>query len=332
MIIEQLEQDTQRRVTKFNFEGYWHSSAIGGCQREQLLWSLGVQGLPISLEGGQIMEEGHLHELGVVSRMRDSGLVVLDALDDQKEHLVSAFGSQWPLVCHPDGRMPMGGADYTLEIKSMMWGSWKRLRDADISNPVADAFPRHYAQCHIGMAAQGTSSCLYLAKNRADGSLREEIIRFDEAYWEWLILKHLAPVVTAYTFGSDPNVLPCHSDQSVRNTCAYRHLCKEDGNHVYYPVAGLEVDDDDMKEVIEEYVKVRAAEDDIVARKENLRYRIKNFMIQNGIKKGVVGDTPVQIIQGSRKSVDYKELQGVLGDEEFNRVVRRTQYEQLRIG
>ena len=335
MIIEQLDDNLLKGTNSFAFEGYWHSSSIGGCQREQLLWAMDLPGLPISIDTARLMKEGQLHEYGVVNELRASGITVSDALGDQKEHWPEDGGVRVPLVCHPDGRVAMGGVDYGLEIKSMAWGVWKQLRDADPSNPVADAFPRHYAQVQISLKSMGLGSGFYIAKHRPDGRIREEIIRFDPDWWKWFIEDHFKPIVVAYAFGSDPNSLPCHSKESVRNTCNYRDTCSqgEQGEYKFYPTTSVaEIDDIAMSEKVSRILVLKAEAKPIDEEYETLRAEVKEFLIKEGIKKGVIGDTKVQIISGSRKTLDMEELKKIVPEEELKRVQGKTEYESLRIG
>jgi hypothetical protein len=335
MIVEQLDDTTQRNTSSFAFEGYWHSSSVGGCQREQLLWAMGLPGLPITADQARLMKEGQLHEYGVVTEMRESGITVLDALRDQKEYWAARNGTRLPLVCHPDGRVPMGGADYGLEIKSMQWGVWKQLRDADPSNPIASAFPRHYAQVQIALDSMGVGSGFYIAKHRPDGKLREEIIRIDPDYLEWLYEEHFKPIVVAYALGADPNNLPCHSQESVRNTCDYRHICQSGDSSAYkfYPTTSVPtVNDVAMGEKVTRILELKKLAAPIDEEYEQLRAEVKEFLISEGIKKGVIADTNVQIVAGSRTSFDRKVLEELIPEEELKRATRRTEYESLRIG
>ena len=321
MIIEDLLAKEEGSTP---FPGHWRMSGYGGCQREQLAWA---QSRPLTRGTNQgAAYEGSVHEVDLVVRLREAGYVVTDALHDQVELTLRWGGDDWPLIGHPDGKIEVAGAKMRLELKSKGLARFKKLQ----KDGVEKAYPVEFAQVMAYMAAEGLAQCLYICKNRDNGKLYEEIIPFDTGWFDTFLDEHFAPIVVGYERDDEPETLPCHTDASVRQWCAYRYMCEAEE---VTPV----VHESDLPEVEAVHADMQRWAEIVEAHREMgeeitlIKKRAKEFMIKNGTKKAVIAGVALSLSSFERSSLDRDALEELVPEEIITKATKSVPVEQLRL-
>lgn len=299
-------------------------SSVGGCDRA----NLGVARGLIPFSGGFSLpaREGSLHEYDLVTRLRDKGYVIINALDDQKPVACGEWKETGAplLVGHPDGQIFIDdGRPYLLEIKSKDLGRYAWLSKGDVQK----MFPTEYVQVQLYMTATGLDNCLYICKNRTSGKLYEEIIRHDDKFLDRFLAERLNPVIKAVENPEIPiSDFSCHEHPDVRKWCPLGYMCDEGALD---PVVK---DEPELIEAIQQWRRVKELTEEADTLNASLRKKLKKYLTDVAEKKVFIDGVPVQIVQGTRTGWNKPYLEEVLTDEEMREARTATPFEQLRIG
>lgn len=329
MIVEELLPEREPEVA---WPGYWRMSGVGGCQKALLAYARGegVYALPRSNQYWLAANEGIVHENDMLLRLQQKGYSLRDtSLTKQAEvKLTDWRGVDWPLVGHPDGLIAMHGAWWLLELKSkdrFMYDRYKK-------GLVKDVFPVEYAQVQCYMAATSTDNCLYICKNRGTGQLYEEIIRFDPQWLDAFLLEHFGPVVDAYQNGTSIDNLACHSDPHVRRWCPMENVCSGKLPMADVAVVSSVTPSLDAQQAIAQWREAKEMADEAKRLDEEARNTIREFMVQNGMKKASIDGVPVTIYVTETESIDRKKVRELLPEEVWPEVFSKTSGERMRVG
>lgn len=309
MIVEDLLPEREESV----FPGYWRISAAGDCPKALLARARGE--LPPRAPA-LVTEEGRLHENDIIQRLLDKGYKVIDR---QREVSVSLQGTEWPLVGHIDGiiHLPPDDLPYLLEIKS---------KNADRFSKVLRKGPEHfyrdYLQIQLYMVATGLERCLYICKNRDSGKLFDSIIRLDIDFVIDYLYNIFAPVVSAYTQGTELEQT-CSSNPEIRRYCPF--ACSSQKTNLE-PLPYTPEVDSTVREYFEASELISTGE----ALMKKVRERFTDWLIKSGHREALAGPLKVSLVRSSRRQID-NEFVRELPEEIRERLFCKTEYEYVRI-
>ncbi len=319
MIIETLQEQAiqnNQAGQPQGWPGYWRISKYGGCLRASLAEAAGE-----AMLSGKIIpaEEGRLHEADLVRRLRQAGHRLLWTGPDQQEVKLIWAGTDWNVIGHPDGLIDMSGQWYLLELKSKDREMFQRLLKYRY---VKDAFPVEYAQVQGYMAAvqamgHDVTNCLYIAKQRGNGQLYEEIIRFDPYWLDRYLYDDFSRVIAGYQAGASPSSLPCHSDGHVRRWCSYRYACEGPKpaivkNEADAQAAGFQDQWLDLAPAIERWRDIKRAVDELESEDKEIRGQVESFMRRNKLTSVVVHGVNATIVRKENHTLDKGQLVNAL--------------------
>jgi hypothetical protein len=256
--------------------------------------------------------------------MEAVGHKLFDTGENQIEVTMRWAGDDWPLIGHPDGFIIPKDMDdkYLLELKSKGPYIYNRFKKYPT---VLEAFPIEYAQVQCYMAATGMKSCIYIAKDRGSGMMHEEIIRFDPEWMDGFMADHFGPVVDAYGNGDSIETLSCHPDDYARRWCPLRNFCSGQDD-----VAATEAPPK-IEESLLAYRQAKAMADDAKTMLDEAKSELSRFLIDSGKKKISLNGVTVQMVEGTRSSIDTQRLEEIVPEEVIKQVTKKTSYEYLKV-
>ncbi len=305
MIIEDISFVPEASQSN-EWNGIFRMSSIGGCDR-----ALHIQQSTVPALGGggsAAAQEGHLHEMDVVMRLKAKGYELKYVLDDQETVTLTYAGQEWPnIIGHPDGMISGGSLPkdvwYVLEIKSMGAFVWPRLKD-----PIQVAFPVYYGQAQFYLHSKPddyVAAVIWVAKNRSSGELRELVIRRDPQYMD----ERLAAVSAALEHhkNKDPYTsMECSSSDYVRKYCPYRYMCEtgfEDENIPKQVITDLA-----MREAAQGWRVGKAEKDSGELKIKESRKTLEAALRGEEITKGMLDGLLCQLVDTTKTSYDTDTL------------------------
>ncbi len=331
MIIEDIAFVPEPSASN-EWNGIFRMSSIGGCDR-----ALHIQQSTIPALGGggsAAAQEGHLHEMDVVMRLKAKGYDLKHVLEDQETvTLTYPVLQNWPnIVGHPDGMISGGslpeGVWYVLEIKSMGAFVWPRLKD-----PIQVAFPVYYAQAQFYLHSKPSevAAVIWVAKNRSSGELRELVIRRDPQYMD----ERLAAVSAALEHhkNNDPYTsMDCSESDYVRKYCPYRYMC-EQGFQDDAPaqvISSLA-----MREAAQNWRVGKAEKDAGEIKIKEARKTLEAALKGEEITKGMLEGLLCQLVDTTKTTFDVDILEGYLPqdivDEAMEKARKEKSWTSLRV-
>lgn len=165
-----------------------------------------------------LFDEGSLHEQAVLRELNEAGVPIIEQQRDYEDKATLITG-------HVDGKIPVEGAAYPLEIKSMSPYIWQRIETVDdlMTGPVH--LRKYPAQLQLYMLLSNSEKGVLLLKNKATGQVKELWMDLDLDFAESLLKK--AERINAHVAaGTVP--APIEYDEAICGRCAFQHVCLPD--------------------------------------------------------------------------------------------------------
>ena len=326
MIIEDIAFKPEPAPSN-EWNGIFRMSSIGGCDR-----ALHVQQSTIPALGGggsAAAQEGFLHEMDVVMRLKAKGYDLKHVLEDQETVTLNYGGQEWPnIIGHPDGMISGGSLPedvwYVLEIKSMGAFVWPRLKD-----PIQVGFPTYYAQAQFYLHSKpdNVAAVIWVAKNRSSGELRELVIRRDPQYMDQR-LAAVSAAIEHHRNGDPYQSMECSSSDYVRRYCPYRYMC-EGGFKDEAPKQMIT--DLAMREAAQTWRVGKAEKDAGEIKIKEARAVLTAALEADEIKKGMLDGLYCNLIDTGRTTYDTKLLLAEVSEETAKKARKESKWTELRI-
>lgn len=201
-ILEKKQNEPERDYLGF--------SEIGNCQR--YLWikyHYPQLKEPMSEKQAIIFENGHWVERKLIQQMRDAGRIITG---QQKE--ASYFDGQFKghiegfFENHPEyGKVPF-------EIKGPNQSNFKEL----VKKGVKEKFYNYYVQAQINMYAHGFDKLVFIAENKDNQDLHEEVIFLDSK-----CIQETMEKAERILFGTIPKGISSRLDWFMCVNCEFNH-------------------------------------------------------------------------------------------------------------
>ena len=169
----------EKLTTVASPRGYIGCSQIGhACDRYIWLNKYGTMTWEVPVRKQRIFERGHLEEKRILN--------LIERLEESEVFHSQVYLSRQPLQGSCDGILKdKGGERYIFELKTMNEASFKALKKHGLGKSNAI----YWAQCQAYMHLSGIPKTIFLAVNKNDESMYEELIEYDPIEAEGLVAK-----------------------------------------------------------------------------------------------------------------------------------------------
>ena len=179
----------------------------------------------------RVFDLGNIYETAVLNDFRDAGLTI-------EEQQVSYSDPKYKLTGHIDGKLPMNGRRYPIEIKSMSPFIWDKIHDpADLSQSRHPWVRGYVYQMQSYLFLHEEETGLLFLINKVSGEIKQLEISLDYALCEAILQK--CETINNHVEGSSiPDPIPW--DEGICGRCGYLNICQPDRDYG----EGLEIIDD----------------------------------------------------------------------------------------
>lgn len=180
MIIQLIDAAILAQEAQRPFRNHLGPSSIGQSCARKIWYEFRWVGKPKhSASKLRLFNRGHLEETRFLKWLEDAGVTVWATTgpDAQRIRFVGYKGGHFSGEIDGVGQGVLHEEPFLLEFKTHSDKSFKDL----VANKVKISKPDHYVQMQMYMGMSGLKRALYLAINKNDDSLYEEMVEFDEA-------------------------------------------------------------------------------------------------------------------------------------------------------
>jgi CRISPR/Cas system-associated exonuclease Cas4 (RecB family) len=223
---EQVKQDALMTVKCFldryadynhgtgDYEGYFHPSQVGTCQRA--LWYGHKGATPNeSFNGNLVLRDHFTFEFGTYFGVLFQNLCERAGVLKSRESLVVCH--KYKIVGHADGELLIDGREYILEIKSTNDRRFTAIQKAPNES--------HKKQVMTYMNVRKLKWAIILYYNKERASFKEFVIPYEESYFQ----KECLPRITSMQKSVKGNVPPPREGSNVRlfpcSFCEFSRIC-----------------------------------------------------------------------------------------------------------
>lgn len=198
------------------------------------------------------MEEGNLHELAVIERLRNEGWII-SRQQEELEYVLAGFNVL--IQTHPDGVIQFNRGDGStdppllLEIKSMGDSSFKDFKRRGWSNP--GLIQKYKWQVSVGMHLL-SMPLMFVVKNRNSGEIDTDLVKLPFYSWPEIVAR-----ITKIEVAARNSDLPELCDWKMY-PCPFNYLHEED-------TSNTEIGGEELSELVAEYVRKRDERDRVTA-------------------------------------------------------------------
>ena len=185
-----------------------------------------------------IFDEGNMHEESVISRLKESGIQVVEQQRPFEWRELELTG-------HIDCACVFNGKAYPTEIKSMSPYSFEKTNSIDDMKNSKYVYMRGYpSQMYMYLLMKEIEDGLFVLKNKVNGQIKVLDVPLDYASAE-LIVRKLERVNVALKANKEPNRAV---DANVCGECGFKHICLPD---IQYG-EGISVGSEELAQLIDE--------------------------------------------------------------------------------
>jgi hypothetical protein len=305
------------------WEGVLRASSIGRCARSISYRALGYQAAGVSGRSQMAMDDGRLHEDNLIARIMALGHPVRDRQREVRTEYP-------PIVGHVDGIVEIYSVEYLLEIKTANHFEFEKIRKEGVER----SHPEYYAQVQFYINRLGLSRAIVLLKNRSNAALHEELIPGDSRYYQRILDRATRLWESIQRHELFEREYSRESRQCA--WCRYNHYCwpevdfehaesggraarvlVEDGGMI--EAAGIWRDGKELEARAKELIGIARGVFDV-------------YMTERDVS-GVIDVDGLEITRSrrTRESIDLNLAKRTLPEEVLDKLVKRTEYSELRI-
>jgi hypothetical protein len=245
---------TEHPGTEFNFT--YRASSLGACTKSIIAARSGYEGLDV-FSDMQVLEEGNLHEVAVIERLRNDGWIISREQEEVYKEL-TGFGVQ--VQGHSDGIIQWPGDDpCVLEVKSMGDASFKDWKRRGWSNP--GIIQKYKWQVSFYMICFAMP-LHFVVKNRNSGEIDTDFVRTPFYSWSDIVAR-----ITNIELAVRKGDLPQLCDWPMY-PCPFNYLHEDEE----LP----EIPDDELSALVLEYISKRDERDKLVDECKTILGEIKD--------------------------------------------------------